>query len=81
MTKKPKKVTDNARVVNDQVTHQYVVDGIHENRRGLDERAFYPAHDKRTESNKYAAVHKKLCITLDLPCLICDVKHSTLKNK
>lgn len=52
MAKKTKKVTDNARVVNDQVTHHYVVDGIHENRRQLDERAFYPALNKITHSIK-----------------------------
>ncbi len=72
--------TDNSRVVHDQLATQQVVKDIHENRRQLDERAFYPAHDKRTESSKYSAVHKKLCIDLDLPCMVCGVKNSTLKN-
>jgi hypothetical protein len=80
MEKKQKTITDNSRIIHDQLSTQHVVDGVHENRRMLDERAFYPAHDKRTESSKYAAVHKKLCITLDLPCLVCGVKHSTLSD-
>jgi hypothetical protein len=41
---------------------------------------FYPDHAGRTESPAYAKVHKKLCIELDLPCLVCGVKHSTLKD-
>jgi hypothetical protein len=53
---------------------------IHEVRRQLDERAFYPAHDARKESPAYAKVHEKLCVTLDLPCLVCGVKHSTLND-
>jgi hypothetical protein len=72
--------TDNKRILKSQLPVQKVVEGIHENRRQLDERAFYPAHDKRKESSKYAAVHKNLCITLDLPCLVCGVRHSTLGN-
>lgn len=72
--------TDNARVVHDQVGTQSVITGIHENRRQLDERAFYPAHDARKESAAYAKVHKELCIDHDLPCLICGVRHSTLDD-
>ena len=74
------KHSHNARVVHDQLGTQAVVKDIHENRRQLDERAFYPAHDARKESAAYAAVHKKLCISEDLPCLVCGVRHSTLKN-
>jgi hypothetical protein len=74
------KFTNNSKVVHDQITTQQMVNDIHENRRQLDERAFYPAHDKRTESAEYAKVHKKLCIDLDLPCLVCGVRHSTLKD-
>jgi len=54
---------------------------IHENRRKLDERAFYPAHDKRKETAAYKAVHEKLVKQLDLPCLVCGIKYSTLKDK
>ncbi|MBF4499652.1 hypothetical protein, partial [Vibrio vulnificus] len=39
---------------------------------------FYPEHNKRTESANYAATHRKLTITDDLPCLVCGVRHSTL---
>jgi hypothetical protein len=54
---------------------------FHEQRRLLDERAFYPAHDKRKESPKYAAVHKDLVDAHDLPCLVCGVRKSTLKDR
>lgn len=72
------KFANNARIVHDQLSTQAVVKDIHENRRQLDERAFYPAHDVRKESSAYAEVHKQLCITDDLPCLVCGVRHSTL---
>lgn len=44
----------------------------------VDELQFYPAHDQRRESPDYAKVHKNLTETLDLPCLVCGVQHSTL---
>lgn len=53
---------------------------IHENRRSLDERAFYPAHDKRKESPEYAKVHKQMVVEQDLPCLVCGVRYSTLAD-
>ena len=71
---------NNARVVHDQLGAQSIIKAIHENRRQLDERAFYPAHDVRKESAAYAEVHKQLCIDNDLPCLVCGVRHSTLKD-
>jgi hypothetical protein len=54
---------------------------IHANVRKLTEYAFYPAHDKRVETPEYKAIHKKLVKELDLPCLICGVRNSTLKDK
>jgi len=54
---------------------------IHENPRMLNERAFYPAHDKRNETPLYKKAHDHLTKTLDLPCLVCGVKNSTLKDK
>jgi hypothetical protein len=54
---------------------------IHENPRALKERAFYPAHDKRLETPAYKQAHDHLTRTLDLPCLVCGVKNSTLKDK
>lgn len=54
---------------------------IHENPRTLKERAFYPAHDKRLETKEYKAVHHHLAVELDLPCLVCGVRNSTLKDK
>jgi hypothetical protein len=54
---------------------------IHEDRRRLTELAFYPAHDKRKETKEYKAVHHHMAVELDLPCLICGVRNSTLKDK
>ncbi len=57
------------------------VGAIHENRRALTEMAFYPAHDQRLETSEYRAVHHEMVVTRDLPCLVCGVKNSTLKDK
>jgi hypothetical protein len=62
----------------DQLEIQQKVADIHLNRRLLDEMAFYPAHDKRTETPAYKKTHHHLTVELDLPCLICGVKYSTL---
>lgn len=56
----------------DGTAHFHVVE------RMLDERAFYPAHDKRTESSAYAAVHHQMTVTDDKHCIVCGVQHSTL---
>ncbi len=65
----------------DQLKIQKQVEAIHKNQRRLTELAFYPAHDKRRETKEYKAAHKKLVVNKDLPCLVCGVKNSTLKNK
>jgi hypothetical protein len=44
----------------------------------ISELQFYPEHDKRRETPEYKAVHKRLVEALDLPCLVCGVRHSTL---
>ena len=44
----------------------------------LTEQDFYPAHDQRSARPQYDQVHKRLCITMDLPCLVCGVRSSTL---
>jgi len=54
---------------------------IHENPRILNERAFYPAHDKRRETKEYKKAHNHLTKELDLPCLVCGVRNSTLSDK
>lgn len=64
----------------DQLKVQKKVAAIHLNRRLLNEMAFYPAHDKRSETPEYKQVHHHLTVELDLPCLICGVKNSTLKS-
>lgn len=69
------------RRLKDQRKVQRKIDAIHSNRRLLDEIAFYPAHDKRVETPEYKAVHKHLVVELDLPCLVCGVRHSTLQDK
>lgn len=46
----------------------------------INELQFYPAHNKRNETPEYAAVHKHMTKDLDLPCLVCGVRRSTLKN-
>jgi len=46
----------------------------------LDENVRYPTHDKRKATALYNKSHKKLIITLDTPCRICGVKHSTLND-
>jgi hypothetical protein len=56
------------------------VSGAHEVARTLSEQVFYPAHDARTESPEYAKVHHRLAVVRDLPCLICGVRNSTLKD-
>lgn len=53
---------------------------INEKRRILKEIAFYPKHDKRTETPEYHKVHIDLTVTMDLPCLVCGVRHSTLHD-
>lgn len=46
----------------------------------LKEDVFYPPHDPRKESKAYAKAHKYLVKELDLPCLVCGVKNSTLSD-
>ena len=55
------------------------VDQIHLVSRDLREGVFYPPHAPRTASPEYLAMHKKLIVTEDRPCLACGVRNSTLK--
>ena len=48
--------------------------------RSLNEYAFYPPHDHRTESPKYKAMHDKLVGEMDLPCISCGVRKSILDD-
>lgn len=54
---------------------------IHGGLRILKEADFYPEHEKRRSTEEYRAIHKKLVIEKDLPCLICGVKYSDLIDK
>ncbi len=65
----------------DQRTVYRKAQEIHENPRTLKELAFYPAHDKRLETPEYKKAHDHLTKALDLPCLVCGVRNSTLKDK
>ncbi len=65
----------------DQLTIQNKLAAIHANPRLLNEMAFYPAHDKRLETPLYKKAHDHLTKELDLPCLVCGIKNSTLKDK
>ena len=53
----------------------------HAVQRLLEERAFYPPHDKRKESPAYAKIHHQMTIVDDKRCLVCGVKHSTLSDE
>lgn len=46
----------------------------------IDELQFYPEHDQRSESPEYKKVHHHLTVEFDLPCLVCGVRNSTLKD-
>lgn len=65
----------------DQLAVQKHVEAIHANPRLLKEMAFYPAHDERSETPLYKRAHDHLTKELDLPCLVCGVKNSTLGYK
>ncbi len=49
--------------------------------RTIKEDVLYPGHAPRKETKEYRAVRYKLVYDMDLPCLVCGVKQSTLKNK
>jgi hypothetical protein len=51
---------------------------FHENRRRLDERAFYPPHDARESSSAYRRVHEEM--VMEGGCLVCDVTNDILKD-
>lgn len=48
--------------------------------RMLHEEIYYPEHSPRTESSAYKKVHDHLTKELDLPCIVCGVRNSTLKD-
>ncbi len=54
--------------------------GEHLVKRMLHEEVYYPDHSPRTESPAYARVHHHLVVDLDLPCLACGVRNSTLHD-
>lgn len=58
--------------------HLQSVKEQHMQRHTVDELQFYPAHEGRTETPEYKAAHKHLVEELNLPCLVCGVRHSTL---
>jgi hypothetical protein len=63
-----------------KTTSAQSLDQYHTVERMLDEQAFYPPHDKRSESPAYAKVHHQMTVTDDKHCLVCGVQHSTLSD-
>lgn len=49
-------------------------------KRTLSEDVLYPPHAPRTESPEYKAIHKKMVVDEDRPCLVCGVRNSDLKD-
>lgn len=49
-------------------------------KRTLAENVVYPPHPPRKASALYDQTHKELVYTLDTPCAVCGVKHSTLND-
>lgn len=49
-------------------------------RRTLSETVWYPDHPPRSASALYTATHHHLIYELDLPCVGCGVRHSTLSD-
>ena len=74
-----KEKTGDIRRIKDHASVYSVVQK-HIQKHTIHEMQFYPTHDKRRETKEYHEVHKKLVVTLDLPCLVCGVKHSTLED-
>jgi N-methylhydantoinase A/oxoprolinase/acetone carboxylase beta subunit len=62
----------------DQLKVQKKVAEFHGSRRKLDELDFYPAHDERKETPEYVKAHKHMTVELDLPCIVCGIKRTTL---
>ena len=76
-----KRTIGNERIIQEQQAHKCLLGvSIHMEERGLEEKAFYPAHEPRKETSAYTKAHHQLCVKLDLPCLICGVKNSTLHD-
>ncbi len=53
---------------------------IHGAPKVLDDPMFYPPHDERTETAAYQKVHADLTGAQDLPCMVCGVRNSMLKD-
>lgn len=73
------RITDESKVQNHRA--QIMKAGtIHAKQRLLKEIGFYPAHSARKETSAYKKVHRHMVVELDLACLVCGVKNSTLKD-
>lgn len=74
-------VAQKAQVIRQAVAQHRATEGIHGQPEVLMDPMFYPAHDQRTESKEYKRVHHELTVQKDLPCLVCGVRNSTLKDE
>lgn len=57
-----------------------VLNKTHLVKRMLQEAVMVPAHPPRVATAGYRAVHRRLIVELDLPCIACGVTHSTLTD-
>ncbi len=64
----------------DDTTTTTTLQHVHATVFGVAEVEMTPPHPPREETPIYARTHHRLVFTLDTPCAICGVRHSTLSN-
>ncbi|MBA2391145.1 MAG: hypothetical protein H0V70_00180 [Ktedonobacteraceae bacterium] len=64
----------------DEVTETTTLQHVHATVFGIAEVEMTPPHPPREDTPLYMRTHHRLVITLDTPCAICGVRHSTLSN-
>ncbi len=64
----------------DEVTETTTLQHVHATVFGIAEVEMTPPHPPREDTPLYMRTHHRLVVTLDTPCAICGVRHSTLSN-
>lgn len=64
----------------DEVTETTTLQHVHATVFGIAEVEMTPPHPPREDTPLYMRTHHRLVVTLDMPCAICGVRHSTLFN-
>jgi hypothetical protein len=64
----------------DEVIETTTLQHVHATVFGIAEVEMTPPHPPREDTPLYARTHHRLVVTLDTPCAICGVRHSTLSN-